>query len=30
MKNNQSASAMPIHKYRPYHEKLDVDLPDRT
>ena len=30
MKNNQSASAMPIHKYRPYHEQLSVDLPDRT
>jgi len=30
MKNNQSASAMPIHKYRPYHEQLTVDLPDRT
>ncbi len=21
---------MPIHKYRPYHEQLNVDLPDRT
>jgi 2-isopropylmalate synthase len=30
MKNNQSASAMPIHKYRPYHEMLSIDLPDRT
>lgn len=30
MKNTQSASAMPIHKYRPYHEQLSVDLPDRT
>jgi len=30
MKNNQSASAMPIHKYRPYHEQFAVDLPDRT
>ncbi|MET1051473.1 MAG: 2-isopropylmalate synthase [Mycetocola sp.] len=30
MKNNQVASAMPIHKYRPYHEQLSVDLPDRT
>jgi len=30
MKNTQSASAMPIHKYRPYHEIIDVDLPDRT
>src|SRR5690606_4408249 len=23
-------SAMPIHKYRPFHEVLNVDLPDRT
>jgi 2-isopropylmalate synthase len=30
MKNNQSPSAMPIHRYRPYHEQLTVDLPDRT
>ena len=30
MKNTQSASAMPIHKYRPYHETFGVDLPDRT
>ncbi len=30
MKNTQSASAMPIHKYRPYHEIISVDLPDRT
>ncbi len=30
MKNTQSASAMPIHKYKPYHEVLSVDLPDRT
>ncbi|TBN56952.1 2-isopropylmalate synthase [Glaciihabitans arcticus] len=30
MKNTQSASAMPIHKYRPYHEQLSVELPDRT
>ncbi len=30
MKNTQSASAMPIHKYRAYHETLTVDLPDRT
>ncbi len=28
MRNNQSASAMPIHKYRPYD--LAVDLTDRT
>jgi len=30
MENRQSPSAMPIHKYRPYHETLSVDLPDRT
>ncbi|TFD18475.1 2-isopropylmalate synthase [Cryobacterium sp. TMT4-10] len=30
MKNNQTASAMPIHKYRPYHEQFRVNLPDRT
>jgi 2-isopropylmalate synthase len=30
MKNTQSPSAMPIHKYRPYHETLTVELPDRT
>ncbi|MET3768769.1 2-isopropylmalate synthase [Marisediminicola sp. UYEF4] len=30
MKNTQKPSAMPIHKYRPYHETFSVDLPDRT
>ena len=30
MKNNQTASSMPVHKYRPYHETLGIDLPDRT
>ncbi|MCU1514530.1 MAG: 2-isopropylmalate synthase, partial [Microbacteriaceae bacterium] len=30
MKNTQSASAMPIHKYRPYRESLGIDLPDRS
>jgi 2-isopropylmalate synthase len=30
MKNTQQPSGMPIHKYRPYHEQLSVDLPDRT
>ncbi|WP_346231672.1 2-isopropylmalate synthase [Parafrigoribacterium mesophilum] len=30
MKNMQSASAMPIHKYRPYHEQFSIELPDRT
>ncbi|MFF1632994.1 2-isopropylmalate synthase [Leifsonia sp. NPDC058248] len=30
MKNTQAPSAMPIHKYRPFHEQIHVDLPDRT
>ena len=30
MKNTQKSSAMPIHKYRPYHETFAVELPDRT
>jgi len=30
MKNAQQPSAMPTHRYRPYHEIIDVDLPDRT
>jgi len=30
MKNTQAPSAMPIHKYRPFHEQFRVDLPDRT
>jgi len=30
MKNTQTPSAMPIHKYRPYHEQITVNLPDRT
>lgn len=30
MKNNQRPSSMPIHRYKPYHEMLKVDLPDRT
>jgi 2-isopropylmalate synthase len=30
VRNNQIASAMPIHKYRPFHEQFAVDLPDRT
>ena len=30
MQNSQRPSAMPIHKYRPFHEQIDVDLPDRT
>jgi 2-isopropylmalate synthase len=30
MKNTQKPSGMPIHKYRPFHEQIAVDLPDRT
>ncbi len=30
MKNKQQPSSMPIHRYRPYHETIAVDLPDRT
>ncbi|PKQ26448.1 MAG: 2-isopropylmalate synthase [Actinobacteria bacterium HGW-Actinobacteria-4] len=27
---DQRPSSMPLHKYRPFHEQLTVDLPDRT
>ncbi|MGO3678948.1 MAG: 2-isopropylmalate synthase, partial [Microbacteriaceae bacterium] len=30
MKNTQQPSGMPAHRYRPYHEIIKVDLPDRT
>ena len=30
MKNNQQPTSMPVHRYRPYHEVIAVDLPDRT
>lgn len=30
MQNSQRPSAMPVHKYRPFHEQISVDLPDRT
>jgi 2-isopropylmalate synthase len=30
MKNNQNPSSMPVHKYRPYHEQLGIELADRT
>ncbi|MGH8826761.1 MAG: 2-isopropylmalate synthase, partial [Jiangellaceae bacterium] len=26
----QTASTMPVHRYRPFHEQITVDLPDRT
>ena len=28
--NPQQPSGMRVHKYRPFHENFDVDLPDRT
>ncbi|MCL2422896.1 MAG: 2-isopropylmalate synthase [Micrococcales bacterium] len=28
--NAQTPSGMPVHKYRPFHEQITVDLPDRT
>src|SRR5687768_9072000 len=30
MRNAQQPSGMPIHKYRPYHQQIAVELPDRT
>ncbi|MFT3799163.1 2-isopropylmalate synthase [Microbacterium sp.] len=30
MRNTQQPSGMPIHKYRPFHEQIRVDLQDRT
>jgi len=30
MQNTQRPSAMPVHKYRPFHEQITVHLPDRT
>jgi len=30
MDNTQKPSGMPVHKYRPFHEQIVVDLPDRT
>lgn len=30
MKNTQQPSGMPIHRYRPFHEIIKVELPDRT
>ena len=30
MRNNQKPSAMPVHKYRPFHEQIKVELSDRT
>lgn len=30
MENTQKTSGMPVHKYRPYHEQIRVDLDGRT
>jgi len=30
MENRQTPSSMPIHRYRPFHEMISVELPDRT
>ncbi|MEY4067387.1 MAG: hypothetical protein RIQ44_599 [Actinomycetota bacterium] len=30
MQNTQRPSGMPVHKYQPFHEQINVSLPDRT
>jgi 2-isopropylmalate synthase len=30
MKNTQQPSGLPIHKYRPFHQQISVELPDRS
>lgn len=30
MQNTQKTSGMPVHKYLPFHEQINVNLPDRT
>lgn len=30
MQNTQKTSGMPVHKYLPFHEQINVSLPDRT
>lgn len=30
MENKQKPSAMPTHRYRPYHKEFTVEVPDRT
>ena len=30
MRNQQKPSGMPVHKYQPFHEQIDVSLTDRT
>jgi 2-isopropylmalate synthase len=30
LKNQQKPSSMPVHRYKPFHEQVKVELPDRT
>jgi 2-isopropylmalate synthase len=30
MTNPQQTSGMPVHRYRPFHQQIQVELPDRT
>jgi 2-isopropylmalate synthase len=30
LQNNQKPSSMPVHRYKPFHEQIKVELPDRT
>jgi 2-isopropylmalate synthase len=30
LKNNQKPSSMPVHRYKPFHEQIKFELPDRT
>lgn len=30
MKNEQKPSTMPVHRYKPFHEQIRVEMPDRT
>jgi 2-isopropylmalate synthase len=30
MKNNQQPSVMPFQRYTPFHQQINIDLPDRT
>jgi 2-isopropylmalate synthase len=30
LQNNQKPSSMPVHRYKPFHEQIKFELPDRT
>jgi 2-isopropylmalate synthase len=30
LQNNQKPSSMPVHRYKPFHDQIKVELPDRT